>query len=195
MGGVCSVYSCGRHSTIKRMKSQSPPIISLTPFVRLYHEKLFCESLSMSPRQFRAWLRCLGCPAIELKGGRYIEHTTFSLLLLASLHVSPPLHPTPGSASRSSRPVPPPPILTRDLTAIIISQLMLGTQASEKLSRSTILREAKKAATHLALLGYNPTDNRNRRAALARRRTTRDPVIRSLLEALNDTSPSDSPPA
>ena len=176
------------------MKSQAPAIISLTPFVRLYHEKLFCESLSMTPRQFRAWLRCLGCPAIELKGGRYLEHTTFSLLLLASLHVSPPLHPTPGSASRSSRPVPPPPTLTRDLAAVLISQLMLGSQVSEKLSRSSILREAKRAATHLALIGYNPHDTALRRKALAKRRTSRDPIIRSLLEALNDeSSPSDHP--
>lgn len=197
MGGVSKRSPLtGPHSTMFRMTRQGAPVISLGPFLRFYHESMFCEALKMTPRQFRAWLRCLGVPAIELKGGRYVEHTTFALCLLASLRcVSPSLHPTPGSPSRSSRKAPPPPPITGDLAAVLISQLTLASHVSERMSRSAILRMAHKSANHLALAGYTPEANRSRADRLARRRAMSDPVVSTLTEALHDDPAAAHPPA
>lgn len=147
----------------------------------------------MTPRQFRAWLRTLGVPALELKGGRYVEHSTFAIALLAAFHCTEGLMTTPGSASRSSRPTPPPPKITRDLAAVVISQLMLTSHTSEKLSREEILRRSKTAVKRLALAGYTPKNNKERELVLVRKFAERDPVVKQLLEALNDDPPHTTP--
>jgi|GEM_PF-4537123 hypothetical protein len=169
------------------MRHQGPPIISL-PYVRLYHESTFCKALGMSTRQFRAWLRTLGVPSLELKGGRYIEHTTFAIALISSLQIhDPPCHTTPGSPSKSKGRVTPP-TLTPDQAAISISQLMLSSHLTEREARSDILRKARKGADALALMAYTAEKNRKRGQDLLKHRIKENPVVAQILQAATHAS-------
>ena len=155
---------------------------------------MFCTSLHMTRRQFRAWLRSLGVPALELKGGRYVEHTTFALCLLASFRCTAPLlHPTPGSPSRSARRAPVPPPITADLVPVLISQLTLASHTSDRMSRSAVLRAAKRAAAELALAGYTAEAHTARRDALARERAAKDPLLQPLLASYDNPAATDTP--
>jgi hypothetical protein len=136
----------------------APRILELPGHLRYYHEDVFLDELrtfGMTKRRFRQWLRLLQVPFLELGKHRYVEHLAFSIALRSVTRIGLPDHTTPGSDSRTRRPLPPPPSLSEPHLRLIIAEMLAAARlANPRIPKSQITEAARKAAAVLLQSGY-----------------------------------------
>lgn len=83
-----------------RNKKEVYAAFSLPDGITLYSEDYYLDALrplGMSRRGFRAWLRCLSVPTLEVANTRYLDPWSFNLALKAILRIGEPDFFAPGS--------------------------------------------------------------------------------------------------
>lgn len=140
--------------------------VSIGPNVHLYSEAHFLRELAplgMTVRSFRALLRALRVPTIEVGNTRLIDHLSFSLALRAVLRIGEPDFLVPGSDSNRRRT---PATMRRSTSRLdlanfkrnftrVIAELLASRRCSTFRPSYSIVDAASEAARRMVLAGVH----------------------------------------
>lgn len=147
----------------RREKPASSPYnlvaFSMGPGNRLYSEDYYLkelEPLGVTRKGFRAWLRALKVPTLEIGDVRLVDNLTFSIALRAALRIGQPDFLGPKSVRRAKNRLRGATVsldvdqFVRD-HSVIIGELLIAN--NRRVEPRTLRKAARKAAYRLASLG------------------------------------------